>query len=174
MTTWNSLPQLQHSRSELEAHSKEWAFVVLRFYPPEPSENILDFTLRRSQITTALISKVDQHSKPTSMQQDGQFLTLLFEVPTDALTCSLLLLQEHNPFFCLAIGYDQGFMFDYFQSTELLLLKSVLSYGDHHEIQMTPSLKNLVEIPEGVGTFQCSPALAKASGMNYWILKDYR
>ncbi len=174
MTSWSSLPQLQYSHSELEAHSKEWAFVVLRFYPPEPSDNILDFILRRSQIISGLVTKIEERFEPISMQQDGQFFTLLFESPRDALICSLLLLQEHNPLFCLAIGHDQGYMFDYFQSTELLLVKLALSYGDHHEIQMSPSLKQLVEIPQGVGAFQCSPALAKASGMNYWVLKDYR
>ena len=171
---WNEQSWLQLEHPDLKAHSKEWAFVVLLFLPPSKNDSLESFLLVKEQFTLSAVALLDAHCPPTSIQRDGQFLTFLFTDPSDALTASLLFLSQHSHLVHIGIGYGLGYMLDYFQSTDLLRVKAILPFGDVHEIQMSPSLQQYTPIPSGVGTFQCSPALAQATGMHYWIVKDYR
>ena len=171
---WNELSFMQLNRTDVEAHSKEWAFVALLFLPPSKTDSLHYFLQAKEQFTLSAVGLLDAHCPATSIQRNDQFLTFLFNSPSDALTASLLLLAPSSHMVHIGVGYGVGYMLDYFQSTELLRLKAILPFGDTHEIQMSPSLKQCVSIPSGVGAFQCSPSLAQATGMHYWIVKDYR
>jgi hypothetical protein len=171
---WNELSLMQVGQFDLEAHSKEWAFVVLLFLPPSKTDHLDDFLLAKEDLVLSAVGLLDTTCPPTSIQRNDQFLTFLFSSPSEALTASLLLLATASHIVNIGVGYGAGYMLDYFQSIELLRLKSVLPFGDPHEIQMSPSLQECVPMPSGVGAFQCSPALAQATGMHYWIVKDYR
>lgn len=171
---WNELSLLQVNQSDLEARSKEWAFVVLLFLPPNETDTLESFLLAKEQFVLSAVGLLDAHSPAISIQRNDQFLTFLFNSPSEALTAGLLLLASASHMVHIGVGHGSGYMLDYFQSIELLRLKSVLPFGDSHEIQITPTLQQCVSIPSGVGAFQCSPALAQATGMHYWIVKDYR
>lgn len=171
---WNQNPFLQLSKEKLQAHSKEWAFVVLLFEPPKDTSSLEEYVLNKMQWTIECTRCIESQWTVESIQQDGQFLTFLFQAPSSALLSALDLLTLHQYKFRIGVGFGPGYLFDYFQSVDLIKMKSVLPYGNNIEVQVSPSLYRATEIPHGVGAFQCSPALAQISGMNYWILKDYR
>ena len=171
---WKQHPFLQLSPEELEAYSKEWAFVVLLFTPPEPDTSLEEHLLNQMKWTLQSTQIVESTDIVESIQQDGQFLSFLFTSPTQALEAALKLSQFLQDTFRIGAGFGDGYMFDYYQSIDLIRMKSVLAHGNTSEIQVSPSLYEKTETPEGVGAFQCSPALAQSTGMQYWILKDYR
>ena len=171
---WNQNPFLQLSREEVQAHSKEWAFVVLLFEPPKDNSSLEDYLLHKMQWTVECTRCIESQATVESIQQDGQFLTFLFQSPSVAVLSALELLTLQQYQFHIGVGFGLGYLFDHFQSLDLIQMKSILPYGNNIELQISPTLYRSTEIPYGVGAFQCSPALAQISGMNYWILKDYR
>lgn len=171
---WNQYPLLHLSNKELEAHSKEWAFVVLLFTPPKEGTSLEGYLLNKMKWTLECTRCIESNCSVESVQQDGQYLTFLFEAPSIALSSALILLRLHQHSFHIGAGFEDGYMFDHYQSIDLIKMKSVLQHGNTAEIQVSPSLYCSTSLPHGVGSFQCSPALAQRSGMNYWILKDYR
>ena len=172
--TWKQQPLLSLSDAELKAHSHEWAFVVLLFTPPTQSTSIEDHMLMVLRWTTQCISLAEAIDGLQSIQQDGQYLTCLFEHAEDALKLAFEFASLHQHAFHIGVGSGNGYMFDYFIGTELLRLKGALHHGNTTEIQMTPNIYHSIILPDGVGAFQCSPILAQRTGMNYWIVKDYR
>ena len=171
---WNQNPLLHLSNKELEAHSKEWAFVVLLFTPPKEGTSLERYLLNKMKWTLESTRCIESLYSVESIQQDGQYLTFLFEAPGVALSSALRLLRLHQHSFHIGAGFGSGYMFDHYQSIDLIQMKSVLQHGNTTEIQVSPSLYCSTSLPHGVGSFRCSPALAQRSGMNYWILKDYR
>ena len=172
--TWKQHPLLSLSNSELTAHSKEWAFVVLLFTPPKSNVTLEDHMLGVLKWTTHCSKLAEQFKELQSVQQDGQYLTFLFEQVDDALRLGCELNKLHQHVFHVGVGLGNGYMFDYFIGSDLLRLKAALHQGNTTEIQMTPNAYHNLNLPDGVGAFQCSPLLAERTGMNYWIVKDYR
>ena len=171
---WKQQPFLHLSPEELEAYSKEWAFVVLLFTPPKSDTSLEEHLLNQMKWTLQSTQIVESKHSVESIQQDGQYLSFLFTSPHDALEGALELSQFQQDTFRIGAGFGDGYMFDYYQGLDLIRMKAVLPHGNLTEIQVSPSLYEKTHIPEGVGAFQCSPALAQSTGMNYWILKDYR
>ena len=172
--TWKQHPLLSLSNSELTAHSKEWAFVVLLFTPPKPHVSLEEHMFNVLKWTTHCSNLAEQLESLQSIQQDGQYLTCLFEQEDEALRLTFELLKLHQHAFHVGVGLGNGYMFDYFIGNDLLRLKAALHHGNTTEIQMTPNAYHKLTLPDGVGAFQCSPLLAQRAGMNYWIVKDYR
>ena len=171
---WKQQPFLRLSPEELEAYSKEWAFLILLFTPPQSGTSLEEHLLNQMKWTLQSTRIVESMNPVESIQQDGQFLSFLFTSPNHALEAALKLSQFLQDTFRIGAGYGDGYMFDYYQSIDLLRMKSVLPHGNTSEIQVSPSLYKKTQTPDGVGAFQCSPALAQNTGMKYWILKDYR
>jgi len=171
---WKHHPLLSLSENELTAHSKEWAFVVVLFTPPRSNVSLEEHMLSVLKWTTHCSKLAERFETLQSLQQDGQYLTCLFDRVDDALLMTFELIKLHQHAFHIGIGSDKGYMFDYFIGPELLRLKAALHHGNTAEIQMTPNAYHKLTLPDGVGAFQCSPLLAQRTGMNYWILKDYR
>lgn len=111
---------------------------------------------------------------PDSIQQDGTHLTYFYSDPNQALSAGLQLQKLHQHLFHIAVGFGLGYQLDYIQCQDELRVKAVLPFGNTTEIQASPNLLNAIDLPDGIGSFQCSPALAQKCGMHYWILKDYR
>jgi hypothetical protein len=171
---WNQHPFLHLSDEELKSHSKDWAFVVLMFTPPKSGISLEDHLLNQMKWTIECTRIVESKYTVESIQQDGLFLCFLFRKPEDALSGAVDLLQPLQDSFHIGAGFGRGYLFDYYQSIDLIKMKAVLQLGSTGEIQVSPSLYDSSQLPYGVGAFQCSPALAQRSGMKYWILKDYR
>ena len=171
---WNQNPLINPSNDQLEAHLQEWAFVVLMFTPPKPHFSLEEYLLNQMRWTVKCTSLVESSQTVEFIQQDGLYLTFLFESPSKALSAALTLLQQHQNDFHIGVGLGSGYHFDHFKSLELIRLKGALPYGNTGEIQISSRLKMATEVPHGIGAFQCSPKLAQRIRMNYWILKDYR
>ena len=171
---WNQHPLVNATIEQLEAHSKEWAFVVLLFTPPKAHSSLEDYLLNQMRWTIECTRVVESIHPIGSIQQDGLYLTFLFQTPQSALSSALALLRLQQHDFHIGAGFGPGYHFDHFKSLELVRLKSALPFGNTLEIQISSALREAAEVPYGVGGFQCSPGLAQRTGMNYWILKDYR
>ena len=171
---WKDFPFLKLSNEQLQAHSKEWAFVVLYFAPSDSHSTLEEYQIKRMQRTIECTRLIETTVPVASIQNDGLFLTFLFERSEDALAAALILIQQHQHDFHIGAGSGLGYNFDHFKCLDLLQLKGALPFGNTVEVQISAKLKEETEIPHGIGAFQCSPALAQRTGMNYWILKDYR
>ena len=150
------------------------SFVLLSFVAPDTYTSLEEYLSHKTRWTLESTRRIESNHTIESIQQDGQFLTFLFQSPSAALDSALDLLMVHQHHFHIGVGYGHGYLFDHFQSLDLIRMKSALAYGNTAELQVSPSVYSAVEIPYGVGGFQCSPSLAQKVGMNYWILKDYR
>ena len=163
---WNNHPFLNLSSDQLEAHSIEWAFVVLLFTPPKPYSTLEKYLFNRMQWTVECTRLIESIHPVESIQQDGLYLTFLFEDPSVALSAALTLLQQHQHDFHIGVGLGSGYSFDHFKSLELIQLKGVLPFGNTEEVQISSALREATEMPHGIGAFQCSPGLAKRTGMD--------
>ena len=148
--------------------------MILSFVAPDMHTSLEEYLSDKMRWTLESTRRIESEQSIESIQQDGQFLTFLFQSPSAALESALDLLTIHQHHFNIGVGYGRGYLFDHFQSLDLIRMKAVLAYGNTAELQVSPSVYSATEIPYGVGGFQCSPSLAQKVGMNYWILKDYR
>ena len=82
---WKQQPFLHLSPEELEAYSKEWAFVILMFTPPKPDTSLVEHLLNQMKWTLQSTQIVESENPVGSIQQDGQFLSFLFASPNHAL-----------------------------------------------------------------------------------------
>lgn len=144
------------------------------FIAPKHNVSLEEHMLSVLKWTTHCSKLAEQLVDLQSIQQDGQYLTCLFENEDDALKLAFELSKLHQHTFHIGVGSGGGYMFDYFIGNDLLRLKTALHHGNTTEIQMTPNAYHKLTLPDGVGAFQCSPLLAQRAGMNYWIVKDYR
>ena len=172
--SWEQNPLLNLSNDQIEAHSKEWAFVVLLFTAPETDASIEEFLFNKTKWTLNCTNLIEKHHPIDAIQQDGLYLTFLFNEPKAALFSALTLLELHQHNFHVGAGVGVGYDFDHFKCLELIRLKCALPFGNTVEVQITSALMSATTLPFGIGAFQCSALLAQRTGMNYWILKDYR
>lgn len=171
---WNQQPLLQVPSEQLSAHFAERAFVVLLFTPPTPDSSLQDYLINQMQWTQRSTRIIESEHSIKSIQQDGLHLTFLFEEPQAAMSAALTLLALHQHDFHIGAGMGSGYTFDHFKSLDLFRLKGALPFGNTVELQVSSALKLATTLPNGIGAFQCSPKLAQRTGMNYWVLKDYR
>ena len=144
------------------------------FTPPKPQSTLEKYLLKRMQWTVECTRLIESVQPVVSIQHDGLYLTFLFEEPSTALSAALTLSQQQQNDFHIGAGFGSGYSFDHYKSIDLFQLKGALPFGNTFEVQISSTLKEATEMPHGIGAFQCSPALAQRTGMNYWILKDYR
>lgn len=170
---WSDSPLLQMDSAQLEAHSHEWAFLVVRF-EPTGEQTLAEYLSKRLRIKHSCVLLLDEHFPTIALQEDGQHLTCIFDDANRALSAGLLMLGQHIHSVNIGLGFGQGYQFDYFQCLDLVRLKNALPFGNSHELQVTSNFKDQCTIPDGIGAFTCPPALAKRTGLQYWILKDYR
>ena len=93
---WNQHPLVLLSEEELKAHSKEWAFVLLSFVAPDTYTSLEEYLSHKTRWTLESTRRIESNHTIESIQQDGQFLTFLFQSPSAALDSALDLLMIHQ------------------------------------------------------------------------------
>ena len=91
----------------------------LNVLPPNETDTLASFLLAKEQFVLSAVGLLDAHSPAISIQRNDQFLTFLFNSPSEALTAGLLLLASASHMVHIGVGHGSGYMLDYFQSIRI-------------------------------------------------------